>query len=500
MSSIPEDLVIGGPGALPDAEVCVVGAGPAGIALAHALGRAGRRVTLLDSGRAGSSPLAQELNDGDVQGEQQYAGLRKTRYRGFGGTANIWNVEVDGQRGAKYAPLDPRDLESWPLGWTEIEPFYREAQEVCGLGRFAYDADEWASEGRHPFDTSGTGLVSRVYHFGLADRFARELMGELEAMENVRIVPSATVAALSVDDSGRRVRGVRVVHESGSVFEARAKRVVLACGAVENARLLLLASGAGATVASRWLGRGFMEHARDFSLVLVPDSPEVFADAAFYDLHTTACGARIGGRLAIAADAQERFGLPNASMTLIPGKGGRSRFASVKRVLRRVAGIRGRGGRYGWSEKPASPGRFEVFRIVLNVEQRPDPGNRIELGERCDRFGNRLPLLHLEWTAGEQERLDRLRESLGDWFLSARLGRLRFDRGRPPDLSAHHHAGTTRMAERPEDGVADPDGAVFGIENLYVMGGSLFPAAGFANPTLTIVALARRLARHLLSL
>jgi choline dehydrogenase-like flavoprotein len=300
------------------------------------------------------------------------------------------------------------------------------------------------------------------------------------------------VTGLVLNASQRAVLGVQIAQADGSVTELRAKRVVLACGAVENARLLLLAGlGAGST----WLGRGFMEHARDFSLTLVPESPALFARAAFYDLNTASCGTMIGGRLSLRADAIERFDIPNAAITLIP-KQAADTSSRLRQLLRRLSGSSPRArSRYGWSRQPDRV--FTEFGMVLNLEQRPEWQNRVQLGDRRDRFGNQLPHLCLHWSDAEQARLDRLRGLLGEWFASAGLGSLRFERGRRPDLSAHHHAGTTRMSDRADDGVVNTHGVVFGVENLYVTGASVMPTAGFANPTLTIVALALRLAQHL---
>ena len=153
--------------------------------------------------------------------------------------------------------------------------------------------------------------------------------------------------------------------------------------------------------------------------------------------------------------------------------------------------------RYGWSRVRSPGNAFDAFRIILNLEQRPYLWNRIELSSRCDRFGNSLPRLVLHWTAEEQALLERLRKLLEGWFRRGHLGRLCITGGHRPDLSAHHHAGTTRMALHPQDGVVDPHGHAFGLENLYMVGASVFPTAGFANPTLTIVALALRLADHI---
>ena len=316
-------------------------------------------------------------------------------------------------------------------------------------------------------------------------------------MENVAIATSVTVVGIEVVQRGGRVRHVRAVRRNGQRLEVAADNVVLACGAIENARLLLL-SGIGG---SPWLGRGFMEHARDFSLVLAPDSRAVFARAGFYDLFTAPDGTRLGGRLALTDAALEAHDLPNASLTLIPGTCTRGKSSRIERMLRRFRSRYGahRRGRYGWSSMPDPDRAFDHFRLVLNLEQRADRRNRITLSGRRDRHGNPLPALHLEWFAEEQRRLDRLRELLARWFREADLGRLQFEFGRQPDLRAHHHAGTTRMAEHVGDGVVDTNCAVFATGNLFVAGASVFPTAGFANPTLTIVALSLRLAEHLRS-
>jgi choline dehydrogenase-like flavoprotein len=463
--------------------------------LALTLSPAGRKVLLLESG--GISPQAhiQELNEGDHEGEP-YIGLARTRHRQLGGTTNIWDVRAYGKPAAKYVPLDPMDVADWPIGWGELEPYYAEAQGVCGLGPFDYGWERWAAPEYEPFEFEGTGLTSGVYQFGYAEQFTRELVEEVRAAELVSVA-SATVVELLVDRAAHRVHGVRAVGGDGGIVDVEARAVVLACGAVENARLLLLA-GLGDTGGSKWLGRCFMEHPRDFSLVLIPSSPELFSRAAFYDLRTSDDGFLAGGRLTLTDEAREAHGLPSMSITVVP----RTRMTSRRRLARGTPGplrrlLRTRPpDRYGWS-RVTSTADFDRFQLILNLEQRPDPHNRIELGTRRDRFGNPLPRLFLGWTDDEQKGLEQLRELLREWFRTAGIGELKIQPGLRADLSAHHHAGTTRMALDLKDGVVDPDGRVFGIDNLYVTGASVFPSAGFANPTLTIVALARRLGRHL---
>lgn len=462
--------------------------------MSRALSSAGRSVMLLESGAGRASRRAQLLNAGDTVGER-YKGLTATRHRRLGGTVNIWDVDLNGDPAAKYVPLSPRDLKPWPIDFDELRPWYAQAQDLCGLGPFAYDADRWASAERTPFDLGGTGIESAVYQFGPALRFTRDLVDELRRNPHVTVAPRCTVVGLEVDRSGRTRGGVHVAGPRGGTSVVTARAVVLACGAVENARLLMLA---GVGEGRAWLGRGFMEHARDFSLVLEPTDRGAFAGAGFYDLHTAPDGTAIGGRLTTTAQAQAEFDLPHASITLVP----RSRPVPTRGVLARARrrwlsrGGRSSSSRYGWSAHPAPDQAFDAFNLVVNLEHLPARENRIELADSTDRFGTPLPRLHLRWSDAEQERLERFRRLLAGWFDEAGLGRLRVIPGHRPDLSAHHHAGTTRMGLNAREGVVDPAGRVFGAENLFVAGASVFPTAGFANPTLSIVATALRLAAH----
>jgi choline dehydrogenase-like flavoprotein len=153
--------------------------------------------------------------------------------------------------------------------------------------------------------------------------------------------------------------------------------------------------------------------------------------------------------------------------------------------------------RTDWSRRRGKPRRFAAFELLLNLEQAPDPDNRVVLDTDCDRFGLPRPVLHWRWRARDQANLVRLRALVADELERHGLGRVEVDADGIPDPNAHHHMGTTRMHQDPRQGVVDAHGRVHGLSNLYVAGSSLFPTGGFANPTLTIVALALRLADHL---
>ncbi len=483
-----------------DTDVCIVGAGPAGLVLATEL--ASRcDVIILESGGDRAEPAAQALNDGDLIGDE-YAGLRATRHRQVGGTSHLWNTPVGGAPGAKYAPLDAFDFQRpgagaaghWPFGLTELREYYARAQRVCGLGPCAYDAAPWAQPVYEPWPPSGV-LVSRVYQLGTRQALLDPLRTAVDRATNVRLCTHATVVALHREDGGRRVGRVAIATAGRGAWSVRAKRVVLAAGAVENARLLLLThDGSGcAGNASGWLGRGFMEHPRDSAIVLRPRSGDLYAASSFYDVHRAADGTCVLGRLALADEALRSGELPNASATLLARP--RSALGRMRTLVPATVRRQMPGGGHGWSARTHAARLFDGFTVLLNIEQLPHPANRVTLGRRRDAFGVPLPTLEWRWRPDDQRRLDRLR-ALVAADLRAR-GAVTIETARHPDPNAHHHAGTTRMHDDPALGVVDRHARVHGTDNLYVAGASVFPTAGFANPVLTIVALALRLAAHL---
>jgi choline dehydrogenase-like flavoprotein len=496
-----------------ETDVCIVGAGPAGLVLAAELVGGQGDVILLESGGELPEPEILALNDGFASGDV-YSGLGPTRHRGVGGTSLLWNTPVlrstpagnapwAGAVGAKYAPLDAADFEvrpgvehsGWPFGLDDMYADYDRAQQICALGPSIYDAWAWTSPGREPWSALGPDLVSRVYQLGSRDAFLAPLRASIDRATNLRLCTHATAVMLHRDSAGRRVTTVSVATPGGAPWSVRAKRVVLAGGAVENARLLLLTDdGRGALGNSGgWLGRGFMEHPRDRSITLRPRSRELYEQSGFYDLSNSSGGAQIVGRIALRDATLASGAVPNASATLIPKLRRAVRLAHTALPSFAARWLATEG--HGWSRTRGAAAWFDGFTVLLNLEQSPHPENRVTLSAHRDSLGVPLPALHWEWRADDQRRLARLR-AIVSIELHA-VGAVTVDTTVRVDPNAHHHAGTTRMHDDPTRGVTDRHGRVHGADNLFVAGASNFPTTGFANPVLTIVALTLRLARHL---
>ena len=153
-----------------------------------------------------------------------------------------------------------------------------------------------------------------------------------------------------------------------------------------------------------------------------------------------------------------------------------------------------------WTGRAADP-RYSVFEMLHQTEQSPDPANRLTLTDEVDDLGRSGLLLTWRWSIEDQQRITRSRDLFAQALRDRGIGTVvntDWDDGRPRLLGGtHHHLGTTRMSADPTDGVVDRDCRVHETENLYVASGSVFPSAGFVNPTLTVCALALRLGHHL---
>jgi choline dehydrogenase-like flavoprotein len=226
-----------------ETDLCVIGAGAAGITMARALTHSGIDVTLLESGGFEFDEGSQALYAGEVSGNvlrPGFAGdyLLRSRLRYFGGTTNHWS--------GFCLPLEPDDFavrdwipeSGWPFDADALQPFYGEAARVCEIDDFDYDPVAALRQMQPDHAILDRGPVrTRLIHRSTT-RFGKSYRKELVETPTIRVVTGANVTELRLD-AGRAVGSVHAATLGGREFTVRARAYVLACGSIENARLLL---------------------------------------------------------------------------------------------------------------------------------------------------------------------------------------------------------------------------------------------------------------------
>jgi choline dehydrogenase-like flavoprotein len=497
-----------------ETDVCVVGAGAAGISLARRLLSSGVQVALLESGGLDYEASAADLNAGDNVGEDYYP-LEDSRLRFFGGTTAIW--------GGRCAELDPIDLEArdyvpysgWPFGWEELSRWYDEARPLFGLPARRPSTGDLRRAGvvLPAFEELETPLWTFDRRF---NRFAWESCADLEADPKCQIVTHATVTAIV--QAGSRIDRLEARSLGAGRLTVRAQAFVLAAGGIENPRLLLASElGNG----HDQVGRCFMEHPH-------ARGGRIVGGAAWPLLKAFGRRHRVGGKdlaalIAPSATLQRREGILNTSLTIVARQPeGRRQFIGMKAysgIKHKMAPTKSGRALWmvtkkaaGWAQRHVDPARPWLLHklgsvdiaLLVRGEQAPNPESRITLAGEKDSVG--VPRVKLDWRLSE---IDVRSVAVLVGTLGRELSRLGFGKVEPGDwlssgqwqtdplISSHpiggyHHMGTTRMGTDPRSSVTDSDGRVHGIGNLWVAGSSLFPTGGWANPTLTIVALALR--------
>ncbi|WP_211907358.1 GMC family oxidoreductase [Pikeienuella piscinae] len=524
------DLNAAGPASLErETEFCVVGAGVAGQTVARRLAARGRRVVLVESGGLDFNREAQNLAAGESVGFDYYD-LDQARLRIFGGSTAIW--------GGRCAALDPIDFErrpwvphsGWPIAYAELDPYVDEAFAALGLDRMRGLAALGVSS---PFDPEKIDAPLWTFD-GRSERFT-----DVAALENqpIEIALNATLAEIRTTPEGV-VSECRFRSFRGGALTVRAKRYVLAAGGIETPRLLLAAAPdrpEGLGNGHDLVGRFFMEHPHARGGEIAPAAPTAEGYAKLLALGPRSIAHR-GGVYAAAfrpAEAAQRArGALNTAATFFTCRREGEPDAIYRRVLSTLRQeapatklfrrLFFRGKHFARSTLAPLEDRVAAWRLpragarigiftVIRAEQAPNPDSRVKLAEERDALGLRRAALDWRLSAIDRDSVSTL---MG--LFDEELTRLGIGRAIParwlsepgvmwkPDplvsthpIAGYHHMGTTRMAATPREGVTDANCRVFESPNLYIAGSSLFPTSGWANPTITILALAMRLGDHL---
>lgn len=509
----------------------------------------GLNVILLEAGGERPDGATQALYTGEVADSALHSPPDRYRQRRFGGSTTIW--------GGRCVPLDPIDLQtrpwldhaSWPIGYETLMEYYPDANELCEAGSFEYDARLAIPGGMRPvipgfapdhFNLNG------IEQFSLPTDFGRRYRTRLAAAANLRVLLHANATRLVTTADGSRVEHLEVRTLRNTGFRIRADRYILAAGGIEVPRLLLASRdthAAGIGNAEGLVGRFYMCHIAGTIGGLRVDLPR---DAVWHGYDRTDDGVYCRRRFSVKPEVQRNAGIGNAIFRLhhprIPDPAHRTGALSAIFLARRLISYeyskRLAGGSVGprdWfrhvgnlARDPFATAGFlwhwlnarilaerkfpsviihpraNLFSLDFNGEQAPNPDSRITLSRDLDPLG--MPKVRVDWRHSPID-IHTIRTAFGllqEDFARSGLARLSLEPGEEDfeqvvlrdGAYGGHHIGTARMGVSPASGVVDRDCRVFGVANLFVAGSAVFPTSGQANPTLTLVALALRLADH----
>ncbi len=537
-----------------DCEICVIGAGPAGIVTALELAANGHDVVLLESGRIRADPSVQDLATAEIPDPARHAPMAMAVQRRLGGTSGIW--------GGRCVPLDPIDFAKrphiggpgWPIAYEDISVRYGRACEylLAGAAQFSLPAGlPRHAEAIVPGFRDGAVLASTLERWCLPTDLGREYRRDLQHHRSIRVHLGLTCTELILAPRTDSVDHAIVRNLQGGQAIARARRFVVATGGIESVRLLLnsgAASWGGLGNRSGWLGTGYMGH---ISGKVADIHFNTDPNRTIYGFERDAEGVYCRRRFTIAGNLQMQEGLQNCALWLDnppPADASHrngilsaaylalstppfanalapsairsavadhphrsSRAKHVANVLADLPATASFVPAFLWRRytgRRRMPGFFlhnrsNRYALHYLAEQAYNTASRITLGAQRDAVGMRRARVDLRYCEADYRSVRHSHDILDRYLRQLGVGQLEYRSLEVEESIAaqardgFHQIGGTVMSARPEDGVVDVDCRVHGLANLHVASSSVFPTSGQANPTLAIVALAIRLAEHL---
>jgi len=522
-------------GATLQADLVIVGGGAAGIALALNFIDSPLRVILLESGGLRYERKTQALYRGRIVG-LRYEPLDLCRVRMFGGSTDRrgWAGWCKIFRDIDFERRDWLQLSGWPISKNDLDPYYRRALATMALPP---DLDDIAASEASRTDClrlDGRECVDDPVALSTSPHLSEAWTDTLGASQSVRVILHANAVGVDTDDTGRTVTSVRFAALDNSRFSVATRFAVIAAGGIETARLLLCCAASSRTSLGNdagWVGRCFMDHPRyawgqitgieDPQRLLRYDPTHGVGQRQF-GVPPPGAHPLFGFGISLSEEVQRRERLLGSRTWILPvaRQGERAGGRELREIVlwalrgripsdiflrgRKVLGDIPNAAAASLSHIRSIMGRTLQWQFLTIIEPEPNRESRVMLDESRDQFG--LPRVKLDWrlTPLVERTLDMTRKlivanlrSMGVRCAIEGGGGPRANQAFEDPRWVWHHMGTTRMSDDPRMGVVDSNCKVHGVHNLYVAGSSVFPTCSTDMPTLTLIALAHRLADEL---
>jgi choline dehydrogenase-like flavoprotein len=495
--------------ALIEGDICIIGAGTAGISIALDWMNTSKKVILLEGGGFEYDDKVQELYAGKTTG-QKYFPLKSSRLHYFGGTTGHWAGMCSPFDDVDFKKRDWVPDSGWPINKKDLDPFYSKAHETLKLGPYNYEFDYWRHKlpNLNPFPLDNDVLWNKIWQTNPA-KFGQLYDETIIKAKNIHLYTYANAVDVLANENVTKINKIVVKNHTGKTHSVKAKYFILACGAIQNARVLLAANSQapqGLGNDNDVVGRYFMEHLE------IASSELWFLQPFPTDLYSWVWGeTKVSAELAITEEIQTKEKILNGTASLVPlsvGKFQKPRMETWQDEDPRNS-LENMFKNFGEAEEAAKneKGNIErAYQLNTRLEQAPNRNSRVTIGPEKDELGVPRANLHWELTALDKRSVRKIHQLIGQQVGIARFGRVKlmeFLRDKNDDKFPNstnggwHHMGTTRMSKDPKKGVVNVNCQVHGISNLFIAGSACYATSGAPNPTLTLVALSLRLSNYI---
>ena len=505
-------------------QICIVGAGTAGIFLGQELSRLGLHSVLLELGDR-TICMPSERDEKCLQVGIPYKGAELGRGFGLGGTSTLW--------GGQMIPLSPSDMEerptlfldAWPITYSDISPYFQQVKQRLGLN--AADDDRAFNQKYFPdLDNFSDHFQLRVAEWiNFKNRnFSQAFTNELNNDPKIEVWLNSVVTKLEINDQidKKNISFVEAKSSNGKTLIVQAKYIIICAGALESTRLILsLDESSDGLITSMQspVGRYFADH------LSITGGKIKCLD--WYQYNSQIAPVFSGGlmrspRLELSSSSQQDYKLTSAFIHFTFITSGNTGFDLIRNLLRKQQGEQIKS---NFSAIPISqiiqdtcsialwrgifqrlwiPRQSDLF-LQVDLEQLPNWNSRISLSDEFDSFGRKKLIIDWQITPDDIRAFKTVANLAKEAWESSFLNNFaNLELTLTQDLEnlesiydVYHPTGPLRMGSNPQNSVVDANLKLWALENCFISSTAVFPTAGSANPGLTHLALTARLAEHI---
>jgi len=485
-------------------DVCIIGGGVAGITLALYLKKE-LNILLLEGGDLNYTKESQELYEGEQKGYTSYQ-LKESGARWLGGSSNLWAGRCHPLISTDFKKRKYIKYSGWPISKDDLDPYIEETKSILDLPKLNKQEfyQNWTDKLEKPDDKYE---AIKFFYSNPPTNFRTKYLSRLKTQKNIHCYLNANLTDIQLTDDLSSVKHITISNYKQGVFKASANTIVLAAGGIENARLLLnfnkqCQNGIGND--TDLVGRFFSDHPHSHVGYFIADDQAL---TAFQSKGKPTYALYAGSVLVPTERYQQVEQLDAFSFHIRPKNTIFTTNESFKHKLKEILCS------MEWSKsltESVSDGKIECEEfdgeLIIMEEQEPNPLSKVTLGQKKDRFGLYQAVLDWKFVDNDVVTMKKSTILFAKKFAKAGLGRVKIDEWllkENAEFDTKHTNGgyhlmcTTRMGSTHKDGVVDSNLKVFGIDNLYITGSSVFTTGGSVNSTFTIVQLTLRLAEHI---